>query len=301
MRIDSGVINFQKLHYFCVMVEEGGIHKAARRLGLSQPPLSVALRELESDLGCQLVFRSGHNWVVTDAGQRLYEEGRSILAQTSSLEANIRHAGQQIGGEVKCAFSTSCISMFREVLPVVAAKYSGLTCQAIFTDSGHLAGNVRRRQIDFAVLYLPVDNHEFEITPLRPQRLVALFSNLLPAPAPGEMPLEEICSYPLLIPQRRDGRGIYSIFAQAVQKLDITPRILCRSQSTYILRDMLRHIPAVAILPECEASDSTPVHMESRAVRELANPITPAIITLKKTFLPQAAVRIISILQEYFA
>lgn len=294
------MINFQRLRYFCAMVEAGGIHKAARGLGLSQPPLSLALRELEAEVGCQLVFRSGRNWIVTEAGQRLYEEGRAILAQTNSLAERIAKAAHEIKGEVRAGFSTSCVSVFQTALGRVAASYPGVSCHAMFTDSERLAAEVRHRNVDFAVLYLPLDGHDFNILPLRPQKLVAAYSPLLPKPPDRVMGLAEICENPLLLPTRWKGGGIYTIFAEAAQSLGLKPRIICHTQSTYILRDFLESVPAVSILPQWADHSGDTHRMESREVRELSRLLTPAIVTLKNTFLPIAAHQLILLILEDF-
>lgn len=290
------MINFQRLRYFCAMVEQGGIHKAARSLGLSQPPLSLALRELEEEVGCQLVFRSGRNWIVTEAGQRLYEEGRAILAQTDSLAKRIAMSPHEIQGEVRAGFSTSCVSLFQRALAGVAKTSPDVSCHVLFADSERLANYVRQRNVDFAVLYLPVDGDDFNIMPLRPQKLVALYSRLLPKPAAPELSLAEICENPLLLPRRWKGGGIYTIFAEASQRLGLKPRVICHTQSTYILRDILDNAPAVAILPQGEICESHPGHWDATQIKELSRPLTPAIVTLKNTFLPMAAHHVISLL-----
>lgn len=277
------MINFQRLHYFCVMVEEGGIHRAARRLGLSQPPLSMALKDLEAELGCQLIFRQGRNWILTDAGRRLYEEGRDILARATGLSACIRQPDCALSGVIRCGFSTSCPAMFEKVLPKLASTYPQVSTHVLFSDSERLARYVRQRLIDMAVLYLPLAESDFNIAPLKPQRLIAVFSPLIPAPPPGEMDLATICSWPLLLPRRWNGGGIYAIFARAIQKYGFEPRIICQSQDSYLLRPLLASIAAVAVMPQCEADFSATY--EERLIKELSEPLIPAVITLKNTWL----------------
>lgn len=291
------MINFQRLKYFCAMVEEGGIHKAARRLGLSQPPLSLALKELESDLGCQLVFREGRNWVVTEAGQRLYEEGRAILAQTASLASSMRDAASNPGSFARAGFSTSCVSLFQQMLKRMTSRFPGMGCQVKFGDSHSLAENVRQREIDFAVLYLPVPERDFEIFPLKEQILVALFSDLLEIPEDRTISLARLCEYPLLLPKRWSGGGIYDIFARETQSRDLSPRIVCQTQSSYLLASMLGDVPAAAILPRNEVAESR----NERLVEEFLHiPLKPALITLKNIYLPLAARRLIALLRDSY-
>lgn len=292
------MINFQKLQYFCAMVEEGGIHKAARRLGLSQPPLSMALKELEGELGCQLIFRQGKNWIITDSGARLYEEGRSILAAMKGLQNRIVRPADEIRGNVKAGFSTSCVSIFRNLLQRMAIEYPQVSCQAIFADSERLARLVRQRLVELAVLYLPLEGNEYNVDLLQPQRLTAVFSNLLPTPPAGELNLGFICNYPLLIPRRWNGGGIYAIIGHALQILGLEPRVLCFSQDSFVLLELLDAIPAVAIIPQCEAKDKR--MLEERFIAELSEPLTPAVVTLKNIWLSRGARKMAALLLEDF-
>ncbi len=290
------MINLQKLQYFCAMVEEGGIHKAARRLGLSQPPLSMALKELERDLKCQLVFRNGKNWIVTEAGIRLYEEGRSILSRMKGLANRIVQPLDEVRGNVRVGFSTSCVSMFQRILPRLANDYPLVSCQALFSDSERLARLVRQRMVDLAVLYLPLEGKEFNIIPLQAQRLMAVFSRLLPIPPEGEVKLSTICSWPLMIPRRWTGGGIYALVSHALQLAGLEPRIICTSQDTLVLMDMLESIAAVAIIPQCEADGKR--NLEERYIEELSESLIPSIVTLKNIWLSNPAHTIVSMLVE---
>src|SRR4051812_24762833 len=73
--------DLRKLKYFVATAEELHFGRAARRLGLSQPPLSMQLRALELDLGARLFDRDNRNVALTKVGAILLQEARKILAQ----------------------------------------------------------------------------------------------------------------------------------------------------------------------------------------------------------------------------
>lgn len=280
------------------MVEEGGIHRAARRLGLSQPPLSMALKELEQDLGCQLIFRHGKNWIITEAGNRLYEEGRAILARMRGLKTRVNQQGNEIHGIVRAGFSTSCVSMFRRILPAMVKNYPHVTCQALFSDSERLSRHVRQRMVELAVLYLPLEGKEYDIIPLQSQRLMAVYSSLLPSPPAGELDLATICQWPLMIPRRWTGGGIYEIIRHALQLQGLDPHIICFSQDSFVLLDLLATVPAVAIIPQCEIEGVQT--FEERQIADLRDPLTPAVISLKNIWLSKPARKMVAILEEEY-
>lgn len=66
-------MNLKQLKYFLMIVEEGQITAAAKKLHIAQPPLSYQLRMLEEELGVQLMKRGSRNITLTPAGKLLKE------------------------------------------------------------------------------------------------------------------------------------------------------------------------------------------------------------------------------------
>ena len=73
-------MNLKQLYYFVVIAECGNISQAAGRLGLSQPPLSRQLSQLEETLGVALVRRNAHGIQLTEAGRLMYNRAKDILS-----------------------------------------------------------------------------------------------------------------------------------------------------------------------------------------------------------------------------
>jgi DNA-binding transcriptional LysR family regulator len=86
-------IELRLLRYFLAVAEEGHFGRAAKRLHISQPPLSQAIRKLESRLGVELFRRGGRGVALTDAGAAFAEEVRKVLAGVDVAVAEARRAG----------------------------------------------------------------------------------------------------------------------------------------------------------------------------------------------------------------
>lgn len=80
------------LRYFVAVAEELHFGRAAARLQMTQPPLSRAIKQLETDLGCELLRRSPTGVVLTPAGALLYDEARTLLAQADQARARVAAA-----------------------------------------------------------------------------------------------------------------------------------------------------------------------------------------------------------------
>ena len=81
-------VSFDQLRYFVVVAEEGNIGRAARRLCISQPPLSRQIKQLEAELGTSLFDRNARGVTLLPSGARLLPYARDIL----STVAAARHA-----------------------------------------------------------------------------------------------------------------------------------------------------------------------------------------------------------------
>ncbi|MFC5749320.1 LysR family transcriptional regulator [Actinomadura rugatobispora] len=83
----------RELRYFCAVAEELNITRAAERLGMAQPPLSRAIRQLERRLGVALFDRTERRLALTQAGEILVKEAAVVLGALNSAVRRTRRAG----------------------------------------------------------------------------------------------------------------------------------------------------------------------------------------------------------------
>jgi len=85
-------VELRLLSYFVAVAEERHFGRAAERLHMTQPPLSRAIKQLETDLGCVLLHRSPSGVALTPAGASLYDEARTLLAQADQARVRVAAA-----------------------------------------------------------------------------------------------------------------------------------------------------------------------------------------------------------------
>lgn len=104
-------MDLRQLRYFVAIAEEGQVTAAARRLRISQPPLSHELARLEDELGTQLVRRGPRGVTLTEAGRLLYERGRTILEMASAAEHEVSSVGRGLTGTLRLAVCPSAAGL----------------------------------------------------------------------------------------------------------------------------------------------------------------------------------------------
>ena len=82
-------VSLRRLEIFCLVVELGGVTRAAEHLLIAQPAVSSQLRQLERWLGAKLLFRDGNRLALTDAGERTYTWAREVLAKTMEVHRDV--------------------------------------------------------------------------------------------------------------------------------------------------------------------------------------------------------------------
>lgn len=123
-------MDLRQLRYFSVLAEEKHFGRAARRLALSQPPLSLAIRQLEDELGAKLLERDSRNVDLTPAGVALQREAGIILRRAAETQALVKSIAEGKTGQLRIGFGGSMlyrglseiVATFRTAAPSVEVK-----------------------------------------------------------------------------------------------------------------------------------------------------------------------------------
>src|SRR5215213_4453849 len=114
----------RQLAAFCAVVERKSFSQAARRLGISQPAVSLQIRSLEERLGRQLLDRSGRRVEPTEAGLRLYRSAQRMLALEEQLLDEVTEDGDtRLRGRLELGASSG---PGETVLPLLLCEFQAL-------------------------------------------------------------------------------------------------------------------------------------------------------------------------------
>ena len=113
-------MEFRHLRYFLVLAEELHFGRAARRLSMSQPPLSLNIQQLEASVGTRLFTRNSKQVALTAAGKAFVPAARALLDQALQAAALAKDVGQGMAGSLSIGFAGT---MLYSGLPEILARF----------------------------------------------------------------------------------------------------------------------------------------------------------------------------------
>src|SRR5215207_6151443 len=144
------------VRYFVAVAEERNITRAAERLHISQPALSAAVRQLEQQLGVDLLDRSDRQLDVTPAGTVLLEQGRALLASADRVFEAVRARDGAAVGRLRIGLSpTARYGLGPALLGACARAAAGVMLYPREDTTGALLRDVRAGSLDLAVAFCP--------------------------------------------------------------------------------------------------------------------------------------------------
>jgi len=138
----------RELRYFRAVAEDLNITRAARRLGIAQPPLSRAIRGLERRIGAELFDRTGHRLTLTPAGETLFAESAKVLASLDAAVRRTRRVGHALVVTAKPGVATRLLHHVRERF---RADPAAPEIRMVVSDFGAQAELVRDGRADLAI------------------------------------------------------------------------------------------------------------------------------------------------------
>lgn len=173
----------RQLRYLAALARHRHFGRAAEDCAISQPALSMQVRELEREIGVDLVERRPNEIALTDTGLEVAERAEQILAATRDLIDFARHRDVLSGSLKLGIIPTLAPYVLPRVLPRLQTKYPRLQLELRETQTKMLLQELARGELDCIMLALPAEDTDVET--------LKLFDDpfLLAVPAADEFPL----------------------------------------------------------------------------------------------------------------
>lgn len=232
-------MELRHLRYFIAVAEEKHMTRAAERLGIQQPPLSMQIRALERELDVQLFRRKPRGVELTEAGVAFLDRSRAILDQLERACATTRRTARGEQGTVVVGFTSS--APFHPFVPRVIRAYREMSplVSLVLEESGssELVQGLANEQIDAAFIRSPVaDVVGLMVRPLLQEPMLVALPTGHPlakaarqhrdaGPRAAPLRLSALANETFILYKRPGGPGLYDSIITACRGAGFSPHV----------------------------------------------------------------------------
>lgn len=265
-------MDLRHLRYFVAVAEERHFGHAADRLHMAQPPLSQAIRQLETEIGTTLLRRTTRRVDLTEAGIAYLARARAIL---TSVEEATREARLVAAGTVG-HLALGCVgSATYSLLPALSRRLAEELPGVDFSFRGEMlvpdqVAALRSGGIDVALLRPPIADASLALTLLRRDRLVVALPADHPLAARRQLTSASLRGLDLIVHSAGRRSMMYDVVARLTHDAGVEPRIRHEVGETSTLVTLVAGGLGVAIVPE----PVTALALDGVVYRPLVRPTT---------------------------
>lgn len=272
MRYDS--IELRHLRYFVALAEELNFGRAAAKCHVSQPPFSIAIRQLETYLGAELVRRSSRQAHLTPAGKAFREKAIRLLAQASEAYALTRGVAEGRQGTLRIGFHASMVfrgldrlvRRLQEREPLMSVELTEMSSQSQVDAliSGH---------IDIGFGHSALVPSQLSFTTLFQEPLVACVPPRHGTAGKRALDLRQLEHAPFILFQRAGSPAYYDQIIALCVNSGFTPDVRFQVSQWLTVVSMVSKGMGVAVVPQCLASCGIDAHFLELSGQAAVSPV----------------------------
>jgi DNA-binding transcriptional LysR family regulator len=246
-------MELRQLRYLVTIVEAGGFTRAAERVHVAQPGVSAQIRQLERELGQELLDRSGRTVRLTDAGAAVLPYARAALRAIEDLRDAADEMAGLVRGRVRLGMVTSCgVPDMPTLLERFHRDYPGIDISLVENNSHALVDQLRDGTLDVALIALTMKDPEgLEMVVIADEPIVAVVAWGEPLSDQDTVGLGTLEQHTLI--SMPVGSGMRAVLDEVCTAAGVRPRIGLEATNPQMLAQLAARGLGVAIVPESTA------------------------------------------------
>lgn len=244
-------MDLRHFRHFVILAEELNFTRAAARLHMAQPALSVQMRRLEKEVGTELLCREGRGTKLTDAGRVFLEHARLTLAAAKQSVIAAQQAAQGEIGRLSIGYSTAAeFRIFPTLVP--AFKKTWPNVHLSFHQLGALQqiDGLRRDELDVGLTWLPIPTEEFYVVPLTNETFAAVVHANHPFASKASISIKALSREPLVLFARELNPTLYQELEQMFFRAGAEMNVAYELDSLVSLLNFVAMEAGCSVVPE---------------------------------------------------
>jgi DNA-binding transcriptional LysR family regulator len=262
-------MELRHLRYFVAVAEESHFGRAARRLFISQPPLSRQIRDLEEELGVELLERSRRQVRLTDAGREFLEGARQTLAQAERTVGRAKQAARGQTGFLSIGYiPTGDLGVIPKVLGPFRRQNPHVQLELRSLPVVPQVDELRRERIHVGFLRTPVHAPDLKVEPVYREGLILAVHEKHPLCRQRRVRLASLAAEPFLMFPRRLAPTYHDELIGFFRSAGFSPTVSHEVESLQTQLALVSAGLGLALLP----ASVREIRRSGVAYRELADP-----------------------------
>ena len=232
-------MELRQLRYFVKVAEQCSFSEASRQLNITQSTLSQQVRQLEGELGTDLLIRDSHHVRLTDVGEAFLPQARKTLSAAATCIDRIRDIQQLGSGELNIGSTYSFLPLLKETVLQFIKQYPGVKLNICCHSMETLMAMLGEQKIDLALSYKSSIIHpEIDSHIMFDNRLAVVVSETHPLALNDTVRLADLERFPFAMPAK--GLQARNTFDRIVQDLDYRFNVRLEINEVNVLLDLVR-------------------------------------------------------------
>lgn len=244
-------MELRQLKQFVAVADLLSFRRAAERLHMAQPPLSVAIRKLEDELGAELFERRGRTIRLTPAGHEALRTSRRCLADADEVRRATLSAAKGESGRVRVGFvGSATYSVLPRLIPAFRRRYPGIDLELRESTNLELLALLEQERLDVGLLRYPTASASalnFQVV----ERDVfhAVVPKKHPLAAQRSVSLKALAQEPLIDYASTKVPGLHAMVMLAFQHAGLSPRVVQEATQVQTVVSLVESGLGVALVP----------------------------------------------------
>ncbi|HUD95660.1 LysR family transcriptional regulator [Sphingobium sp.] len=250
-------MELRQLRYFVTLADTRNFHRAAERLNMSQPPLTVAIRKLEEELGTSLFDRGTRGVTLTAAGRAALEIARATLAQADRFRDAVREGAMGERGRLRVGFvGSATFDLLPRIIPEYRRLYPLVELVLEEATSVDIARRLAAGELDVGLVRLPLmEVAAVVIQPVDQDEMHAALLEGHPLADAASVSLDRLAEDPFILQGRIS--VLHSTTLKACHEAGFVPHVAQEAAQLSAVLALVRSGLGVALVPS-RAARSVP-------------------------------------------
>jgi DNA-binding transcriptional LysR family regulator len=224
-------MELRHLRYFVVVAEELNFCRAAERLRITQPPLSVQIRHLEDELGVQLFYRVKRRITLSPGGEVLFSQGRRLLRDAEQIADQVREAASGNTGSLSIGFvATAMYDILPAALRIFRSAFPNIRLNLEDVHSGQQIQALQGRKIDVGIVRPLIEDAFLETEEILREPLMVALPQKHWLHDRDQIPLTDLSEEPFLMCPMSSEPGLHRLYMNLTEDAGFRPRVVQQAE-----------------------------------------------------------------------